>query len=390
MTKPMTVAKKMFNELMDFKDYVPIIRALCNPGLQQRHIDAIFMLLGANKDQCNLPDMDIKQLMYYNLLEKKDGLEELSEMASKEFQNQNTMIKMKEDWEPLAFTCKEVQGKDSYILDGEAVEQIQAALDDHIIKTQTMKGSPYAKFMLDEIADWEKVLNDTQENLDMWLKVQAVWMYLEPVFSSDDIINQMPVEGRNFKEVNISWHNLMNQIHDNPSALDVIKIETLGETLRLANAKLEKVQKGLNEYLESKRTLFPRFYFLSNDELLEILSETKDPLRVQPHLKKCFEGIDKLKFDDEKKIHGMYSIEGEYVPYTRVIDTVASKGAVEDWLVQVEDVMLKSVKQVIEQSYQDYLKKSRDKWITLWQGQAVLGVSMMFWTMQAEEAMKKS
>lgn len=334
--------------------------------------------------------MDIKQLMLYNLLEKKDGLEELSEMASKEFQNQNTMIKMKEDWEPLAFTCKEVQGKDSYILDGEAVEQIQAALDDHIIKTQTMKGSPYAKFMLDAIADWEKVLNDTQENLDMWLKVQAVWMYLEPVFSSDDIINQMPVEGRNFKEVNISWHNLMNQIHDNPSALDVIKIETLGETLRLANAKLEKVQKGLNEYLESKRGLFPRFYFLSNDELLEILSETKDPLRVQPHLKKCFEGIDKLKFDDEKKIHGMYSIEGEYVPYTRVIDTVASKGAVEDWLVQVEDVMLKSVKQVIEQSYQDYLKKSRDKWITLWQGQAVLGVSMMFWTMQAEEAMKKS
>jgi len=107
-------------------------------------------------------------------------------------------------------------------------------------------------------------------------------------------------------------------------------------------------------------------------------------------LKKCFEGIDKLKFDEEKKIHGMYSIEGEYVPYSRIIDPIASKGAVEDWLVQVEEVMLKSVKQVVEHSYQDYIKKSRDKWIIGWQGQAVLAVSKMFWTVQAEEAMKKN
>jgi dynein heavy chain len=86
----------------------------------------------------------------------------------------------------------------------------------------------------------------------------------------------------------------------------------------------------------------------------------------------------------------MYSIEGELVPYTRVIDPIASKGQVEDWLVQVEEVMLKSIKQVVESSYQDYLKRSRDKWVTTWQGQAILAVSVMFWTMQTEDVMKKS
>lgn len=201
----------------------------------------------------------------------------------------------------------------------------------------------------------------------------------------------MPVEGGIFKDVDFQWREMMSEINSNPKALVVMENPKMGPTLRECFAKLERVQKGLNSYLESKRGLFPRFYFLSNDELLEILSETKEPLRVQPHLKKCFEGIAALEFDEEKKIHGMYSSEGELVPFTRIIDPIASKGAVENWLCQVEEVMLKSVKDIVEKSLQDYTKaKSREEWVMNWQGQAVLAVDMIFWTSLAEEAMKKN
>ena len=79
--------------------------------------------------------------------------------------------------------------------------------------------------------------------------------------------------------------------------------------------RLERCQKSLNEFLEEKRSSFPRFYFIGDDDLLQILGQASKPVVIQTHLKKLFAGIYNVNFDqDNKHIITMNSIEGEIVP----------------------------------------------------------------------------
>lgn len=77
----------------------------------------------------------------------------------------------------------------------------------------------------------------------------------------------------------------------------MLNISGLFEKLSAMNIKLEEIQKALDLYLETKRQIFPRFYFLSNDDVLEILGQSQKPEAMQPHLKKCFDNIKRLRME---------------------------------------------------------------------------------------------
>ncbi len=128
------------------------------------------------------------------LVEHLEAIEETCVNAQKEYSLEKALERMIAEWEPVVLELKAHKDTGTHILTGGTCDEIQALLDDHIIKSQTMQASRYAKALEKRIKDWVDALTEIQNVMDAWLKVQVTWLYLEPIFSSEDIMQQMPEE----------------------------------------------------------------------------------------------------------------------------------------------------------------------------------------------------
>ena len=376
------IAEMVRAKVDKFKQFIPLLQIICTPGLQDRHWNLISQII--HVDIILTPVSSLSDMVDLGLLLHIAKLEEIASAAIKEYTLQQSLKKMKEEWAEIEFKFVPYRETGVFILT--AIDDIHQLLDDHILKAQTMRSSPFIKAFEEEMQIWENKLLLMQDIIDQWLTCQATWMYLEPIFSSEDIVRQMPTESKNFRRMDKIWRKITAYAYEHAYVLKVTDMPNILQELMLCNSLLDEIQKGLNEYLEKKRLFFPRFFFLSNDELLEILSETKDPQRVQPHLRKCFEGISKLRFTKEEEIIGMLSAEDEYVPLSGKIYPADAKGMVERWLCQVEELMKASLRDIAEESIIAYFETAREEWIFAWPGQIVICCSQIHWTSEVCES----
>ena len=183
---------------------------------------------------------------------------------------------------------------------------------------------------------------------DIWIDVQRQWVYLEGIFSgSADIKHLLPVESARFANINTEFLTVMKKVYKSPFVVDVMNIQGIQKSLERLADLLNKIQKALGEYLERERASFPRFYFVGDEDLLEIIGNSKDILRIMKHLKKMFAGVSTVMLDEDlTQIQGMASREGEEVTFR---DPILLKDfpKINDWLAKIESEMRVSLAQLL-------------------------------------------
>lgn len=170
-------------------------------------LSSLVCLIVFNKDKPTSVHFQIKQLMF--LLPRKL----FNRLKSCNIPHQ-ALDKMESEWKPVMLEVMPYKDTGTFIM--KVSDDCSQLLDDHIVMAQSMSFSPYKKPFEERITTWESKLVMTQDVMDEWLQCQRAWLYLEPIFSSEDINRQLPVESKRYQTMERIWRKVMNSAKSNP------------------------------------------------------------------------------------------------------------------------------------------------------------------------------
>ncbi|KAF5292010.1 hypothetical protein FQA39_LY14127 [Lamprigera yunnana] len=374
-----------------FRRSLPLITDLKNPALRKRHWDKVRKLVNAEFDE-NSSKFTLEAIIAMEMQLYSDEINEISMAATMELQIEHGLKAIIDLWKGMAFEIVPYKDKGVYRI--KSVDDCVQALEENMMQLSTMKSTRYVEPFITEVDYWERTLSYIMETMDGALEVQKQWMYLENIFGGEDIRKQLPQESEDFDQLTLEWVTITRAMHAARTAMKATHVfppPALLNTVHGIISKLELIQRALERYLETKRHIFPRFYFICNDDLLEILGNSKKPEAIQRHFQKLFDNLNKIKIQKHVVLNkqegiAMFSEDGEFMEFVK---PVILEGPVEQWLCNIETAMRLALRNEFKPCRAD-LKKNlnkRDKWLLANIGQLCNACSQIQWTTDCTRAL---
>jgi len=376
---------------------LPLVHDLHSDAIRARHWSALARICNAKTVDPSDPKFTLRDMLLLKLHSHKEEIEDTVETAMKELKIEKKLTEIEDVWSVMELNYS--AHKDTEMFIPRPSEEVVESMEAHQMELQGIYGmGKFMEYFKDRVVQWQSELRTVDDTLRMWLSVSRAWASLESIFlASADIRSQLPEDTKRFEGIDSQFKELMKEAVLEVNCVKVCSVEGRFESLKGMREKLEMCQKSLHEYLDIKKKIFPRFYFVSSVALLDMLANGTNPPKIMPYLGDCYDALANLNFitnedgtKSDKIVDTMIAKDGEEVP---LYEQFTMEGEVEAYLNRLTESMRQSLKVIlsnaVEKAVNWDIDTPRHEWLFNYPAQLCITGTQIYWTDETQLALEE-